>query len=125
MMKLSLRLLALLAVALPVAAHHSFSMFDMKQEMTLSGEIKDYQWTNPHIWVQLLVTGDDGKVVEWSLEGNSPSTLSRQGWSKRSIVAGDKVTITFHPLRDGQPGGSLMKIVREDGTVVGENQSGP
>lgn len=127
MKKTTLKILGagLLATALPALAHHSFSMFDMKQEMTLSGEVKEFQWTNPHIWVQFLVTDDEGKVVEWSLEGNSPSTLARAGWSKRSLVEGDKVTITFHPLRDGKPGGSLMKIVREDGTVVGENRSGP
>jgi hypothetical protein len=118
-------MMALAAVALPVAAHHSFSMFDMKKEMVISGEVKEFQWTNPHIWVQVLVPGEDGKVVEWSIEGNSPSTLSRTGWSKRSVTAGEKVSVTIHPLRDGQPGGSLVKIVREDGSVVGENKAGP
>ncbi len=109
-----------MAVGLPVAAHHSFSMFDMKKEITLQGEVRDFQWTNPHIWVQVLVKGPDGKVVEWSIEGNSPSTLSRQGWSKRSLKAGDQVTVVTHPLRDGQPGGSLVTVTLADGTVVGE-----
>jgi Family of unknown function (DUF6152) len=111
---------ATVALAVPAVAHHSFSMFDMQKEIVLTGEVKDFQWTNPHIWVQVLVKDAAGKTVEWSIEGNSPSTLSRQGWSKRSLKAGDTVTVTVHPLRDGQPGGSLMKIVLADGTVVGD-----
>jgi hypothetical protein len=111
---------ATVAVAVPAVAHHSFSMFDMQKEIVLTGEVKDFQWTNPHIWVQVLVKDAAGKTVEWSIEGNSPSTLSRQGWSKRSLKTGDTVTVTVHPLRDGQPGGSLMKIVLADGTVVGD-----
>jgi hypothetical protein len=118
------RIIALAAIAIvaavPAAAHHSFSMFDMQKEIVLTGEVKDFQWTNPHIWVQVMVKGADGKEVEWSIEGNSPSTLSRQGWSKRSLKTGDAVTVTVHPLRDGQPGGSLVKIVLADGTVIGD-----
>lgn len=125
MTKVILKLVALAVVALPVAAHHSFSMFDMKKDVVITGEVKEWQWTNPHVWLQVLVTGADGKVVEWSLEGNSPSTLGRTGWSKRSLKPGEKVTVTIHPLRDGQAGGSLVKVVREDGSVVGENKSGP
>ena len=110
--------LALLAIT-PALAHHSFSMFDLEKEITLVGEVKEFQWTNPHIWIQVLVAGDDGKVVEWSIEGNSPSTLSRQGWTKRSVKSGEKVTLVVHPLRDGQPGGSLVKVTLPDGKVVG------
>lgn len=111
--------LMMFSVAVPVAAHHSFSMFDMTKDVVLVGEVKEFQWTNPHIWVQLLVTDETGKTVEWSIEGNSPSSLSRQGWTKRSLAPGEKVTMTIHPLRDGQPGGSIVKIVRADGSLVG------
>jgi hypothetical protein len=111
---------AALLVGAPTLAHHSFSMFDMGKEIELKGSVREFQWTNPHIWVQVLVTGADGKTVEWSIEGNSPSTLSRQGWSKRSLVPGETVTMTVHPLRDGSPGGSVVKILRADGSVVGE-----
>ena len=107
-------------VALPAQAHHSFSMFDLAKESTIEGTVREFQWTNPHIWIQVLVAGADGKTVEWSIEGNSPSTLSRQGWSKRSLKPGDKVKIVMHPLRDGTTGGSLMKVQLADGTVVGD-----
>lgn len=101
-------------------AHHSFAMFDNAKEQTLEGTVKDFQWTNPHIWIQVLVTGEDGKTVEWSIEGNSPSTLSRQGWSKRSLKAGDAVTVVMHPLRDGTPGGSVVKVIGPDGQQIGD-----
>lgn len=107
-------------VALPALAHHSFSMFDLEKESTIEGTVREFQWTNPHIWIQVLVAGAEGKTVEWSIEGNSPSTLSRQGWSKRSLKPGDKVKIVMHPLRDGSPGGSVMKVQLADGTVVGD-----
>jgi hypothetical protein len=120
MKNLTVKWLCLAAlVATPTQAHHSFSMFDLGKDVTLVGEVKEFQWTNPHIWIQVLVTGADGKVMEWSIEGNSPSTLSRQGWTKRSVKAGEKVTLVVHPLRDGQPGGSLVKVTLPDGKVVG------
>jgi len=107
-------------LAAPVLAHHSFSMFDMQKEMTISGTVKEFQWTNPHAWVQILVKGEDGKVVEWSIEGNSPSVLARQGWTKRSLKTGDAVTVTIHPMRDGSTGGSIVKMLGADGKQIGD-----
>jgi hypothetical protein len=89
-------------------AHHSFAMFDNAKEQTLEGTIKDFQWTNPHIWIQVNVKGADGKLTEWSIEGGSPNGLKRSGWSKKSMNAGDKVVMKIHPLKDGTSGGSFM-----------------
>ena len=89
-------------------AHHSFAMFDNAKEQTLDGTIKDFQWTNPHIWIQVNVKGPDGKVTEWSIEGGSPNGLKRSGWTKKSMNAGDKVVMKIHPLKDGTSGGSFM-----------------
>ena len=102
--------LAAAGLALPVFAHHSFAMFDQTKEVTLDGTLKELQWTNPHIWIQVLVPDDTGKTVEWSVEGGSPNNLSRKGWSRNSMKAGDKVVITIHPLKNGENGGSLMKV---------------
>ena len=85
--------------------------FDNTKETTLNGTIKELQWTNPHIWIQVLVGDPAGKVIEWSIEGGSPNNLARKGWSRNSIKAGDKVAITIHPLKNGDNGGSLMKVV--------------
>ena len=117
----------LLAGALTLAgsaayAHHSFAMFDNTKETTLDGEVKDFQWTNPHIWIQVNVKGPDGKVTEWSIEGGSPNGLKRSGWTKKSLVAGDKIVMTIHPLKDGSAGGSFMKAT-VNGKPLGRSET--
>ncbi len=94
------------------AAHHSFAMFDQAQTKTLVGTVKQVQWTNPHIWVQVLVPDEKGGTPqEWSIEGGSPNGLSRQGWRRSTIKEGDAIEITIHPLKDGTNGGSMMKAM--------------
>ncbi len=101
-------------------AHHSFAMFDYATSKTLVGTVKEVQWTNPHIWVQVLVMDQkSGTPVEWSIEGGSPNALSRQGWRRSSIKAGDAIEVTIHPLKDGSNGGSLMKAM-VNGQLVGK-----
>jgi hypothetical protein len=102
-------------------AHHAFSMFDTQKELTLEGTVKEFQWTNPHSWVQLLVKDAAGKEVEWSIEGSSPNNLARFGWKRTSIKAGDRVQAVVHPLKDGTIGGSLVKIT-VNGQVVGSQK---
>lgn len=98
-------------VAAPVFAHHSFATFDDQKTVTLDGTVKEFQWSNPHSWIQIVVKDDSGNDVEWSVEGGSPSQLSRAGWKRKSLQAGDKATVVIHPLRDGTHGGSLVKAV--------------
>ena len=100
-----------LSLAASAQAHHSFAMFDNEKEQTIEGVVKEFQWTNPHIWVQVNVTGPDGKVTEYSIEGGSPNGLKRQGWSRDTMKAGDKIVLKMHPLKDGMPGGSFMSAV--------------
>jgi hypothetical protein len=101
-----------------VVAHHSFAMFDRAHEVTLGGVIRDFQWTNPHTWIQLLVTDASGAVVEWSLEGGSPSILSRGGWNRLSLKPGEKVSILINPLKSGEPGGSFLEVHKADGSIL-------
>jgi hypothetical protein len=114
-----------MALALPAAAHHSFAMFDSAKETTLQGTVKEFQWTNPHAWVQLLVAGPDGKTTEWSIECASPNGLKRQGWRGSSIKAGDRITVVIHPLKSGEPGGSLVILTLPDGTQLGRRGPPP
>jgi hypothetical protein len=102
--------LVLVVLAHAASAHHSFATFDQTKEMKLVGVIKEVQWTNPHIWVQLLVKDPAGRTVEWSIEGGSPNALSRQGWKRSSMHAGDAAEIVIHPLKDGTNGGSMMRV---------------
>jgi hypothetical protein len=99
-----------LLTAAPALAHHSFAMFDTSKEVTLSGTVKEFQWTNPHSWLQLNVPRD-GKAVEYSIELGSPNTMSRHGWRRGTFKPGDRVSVTINPMRDGSPGGSLVNAV--------------
>jgi hypothetical protein len=120
-MKLRLLILSccLAVLAGSAQAHHAFSMFDQGKTLELKGEIKEFQWTNPHIWVQLLVTQPDGSVVEWSIEGSSPNGLRRQGWRSDSLLPGMQVVLRTNPLKSGEAGGSLVNVTLADGTVLG------
>jgi hypothetical protein len=115
-MQVSKKMLALAgfaAVALaaaPAFAHHSFAMFDSTKNVTLEGTIKEFQWTNPHSWVQIVAKDASGKDVEYSIEGGSPNGLSRQGWKRTSLKPGDKAVLVMHPLKDGTAGGSLVTV---------------
>lgn len=111
-MKMRLAFAATLALAGASAwAHHSFAMFDNKTEMTLVGTVKEFQWTNPHSWVQLIVTDPNGNPVEWSIEGGSVAALSHQGWTPATFTPGEKVEVIIHPLKDGRAGGSLIRAI--------------
>jgi hypothetical protein len=111
------------STAVPIWAHHSFAMFDNEKEMTLEGTIKEFQWTNPHTWTQVMVKDAAGKEVEWSIEGGSPNSLARSGWKRTSIKPGDKATVVIHPLKNGEPGGSLIRIM-VNGQRVGTPRGG-
>jgi hypothetical protein len=112
-MRLSLPVLgigfALAALATtPAFAHHSVAAFDNQKSVTLVGTVKEFQWTNPHTWVQLMVKDASGKEVEWSIESSSPNSLGRQGWKRNSLKPGDQARIVVHPMKDGRPGGALV-----------------
>ena len=107
------------AVALAtVMAHHSTTMFDMQKTVELKSTVKEFQWTNPHTWTVVTVEGDTVTAGEYGLEGMSPNYLSRNGWTRRSLKFGDKVTLLVHPLKDGRKGGFLVSVTRADGTVL-------
>jgi len=99
------------------SAHHSFAMFDSSKQVTLVGTVKEFQWTNPHTWIQVNVP-TNGKVVEWSIEGGSPNGLARRGWKSSSLKAGDKVTLVINPMKDGSNGGSLKTVTTADGKTL-------
>jgi len=97
-------------------AHHSFTMFNNSAEMTISGTVKEFQWTNPHTFTFVDVAGADGKVETWGLEGMSPNYLGRRGWTKHTLNPGDKITVTIYPLKDGLKGGMFLRCKLADGT---------
>lgn len=114
----------LVASALPVAAHHSFAMFDMSKTQSWKGKVKEVQWTNPHVWVELTMT-EGGKPVSWSFEAAAVPVLKNAGWTKEMVKAGDEITIVGHPYKDGRTGGSIDNVILADGKKIGAGDAIP
>jgi hypothetical protein len=102
------------AAASPAPAHHSGAMFDDQKSVTLSGTVKEFQWTNPHCWIQMVVS-ENGKDVEWSVELGAPFEVFRTGLRPNSLKAGDRITVVIHPIRDGKRGGLYVSATGPDG----------
>ena len=103
-------------------AHHSRAMFDQTKQVTLVGTVKEFQWTNPHCWIQVLVpdpSNPSAEPVEWGIEMGAPVELMRKGWKPGSLNPGEKVTIVVNPLRDGQHGGLVVSVTGPDGRIIG------
>lgn len=111
---------AALMLAAPAFAHHSFAMFDYNKEVTITGELKDLQWTNPHIHIIVNVAGASG-AAEWDVEGGTPANLRKTGWSRDVVKPGEKISIVIHPMKNGSNGGMLVRAAKGDGTVIGAN----
>ena len=102
--------LASLALALPVAAHHSFAMFDFTKTMTVKGTVTEFRWTNPHVALLVQFDPKPGAAPElWSMELTSPGNLTRGGWTRHSFKPGYRIDLEFYPLRDGKHGGAFNK----------------
>jgi len=111
-----------LLVTRPAAAHHSAAMFDDAKVVELKGTIKEMQWKNPHVWIQVVVD-QDGKPTEWSLEAGSPNSLSRNGWRSNTFKAGDEVAVRLNPMKDGTPAGQFIGAkFQTDGKTIGRWQ---
>jgi hypothetical protein len=105
----------LCAAALPALAHHSFAVYDGTKTLSVKGTVKTFQWTNPHCVIWVMVQPADGSAPqEWSFETTSPGVLTRSGWTRHSINPGDRVSVEFHPLRDGSHGGGMSSVTLTD-----------
>ena len=108
----------LLLFGVEAGAHHSGAMFDSKKEVTVTGTVKEFQYSNPHSWLLVDVTGKDGKVTTWGFEAEGPSTLTRAGIRPSDFRPGTKIEIVGRPMRDGRPAASWVRATRlSDGKV--------
>jgi hypothetical protein len=94
-------------------------MFDQTKQVTISGTVTEFQWTNPHVYIEIDVTDETGAVKHWSVEMGSPSILMQGGWKHKDVKPGDKVTVKVNPLRDGRTGGLLVQITLPGGRMLG------
>ena len=116
-----MRLLAyiLFIGSLPLFGHHSFVMFDTTQQVSLTGSVTSFEWTNPHTYIEIDVPSETGQVKHWSIELGSPSILRSAGWNHTTLKAGDKVTLIVNPLKNGTAGGLLLQANLADGKKLG------
>lgn len=116
-------ILALLAGTTRLIAHHSFAMFDTTNPITISGVVTAFEWTNPHVYIEVDVP--EGQATKhWAIELGSPSILMRGGWKFNTIKKGDKITAVVSPLRNGEPGSLLNRVTLADGRVLGNGGPG-
>ena len=125
-MKIKAVVLAAMATAMfaiPASAHHSFAMFDAEKSVTIQGTVKEFQWTNPHAWIILMVNEQEGQPpAQWAIEMNGPTGLARDGWLPKTLTPGMQVKVVIHPLRDGNKGGQYLAVTLPDGTLMGNPQ---
>jgi len=106
-------------LAVQAEAHHSFAMFDHEKMISISGTVKEFEWTNPHSWIHLTAVDQaTGRNVDWSFEMGSVGQIAAQGWKADSIKPGDKITVDGHPLKDGSRGGQYRAVKFADGRVI-------
>ena len=111
--------IAVMLTAGSALAHHSFAMFDQSKSVTVQGTVKDFRWTNPHVFIQLLIKTEGGSEEEWSIEMTSPEHLARVGWRPGTLKPGDNVTLVIHPMHDDVKGGQYVSGTGPDGPLIG------
>ena len=118
MKKLILAALAgAMSLTLPASAHHSFAMFNQREIMTIEGVVTEFQWTNPHVFIEMDAQ-QQGQTVHWSIELNSPNNLRRRGWRRNSLTPGERITLRMNPLRDGRHGGLFLDLEKANGSTL-------
>jgi hypothetical protein len=115
----------LMTLSVPALAHHSFAMFDAEKTTVLEGTVKEFQWTNPHSWILMMVPDEKGETKQWAIEMGGPAGLARQGWVPKTLRPGMQVKAVIHPLRDGNAGGQFMAVTLPDGTLMGNPNAAP
>ncbi len=109
----------LLSIATSTFAHHSSAMFDKSTVRQVTATVVEFQWTNPHIWIQIDIENGEGDTQEWSIEGLGPNSLFRKGWRPNTFESGDIIEIKFYPMRDGSPAGGFIGAKFADGKTIG------
>ena len=118
-------LVGVVTLSVPLFAHHGTAAFQNEKKVTLKGTVSEWLWSNPHCLLSIDVKGDDGKVVHWVGETQNPVSMTNVGWSKAAIKAGDEVTFTILPVKNGMPLGRLVSVVLPSGKTLisGEGES--
>src|SRR3977135_3371297 len=120
--------LGLLLAVSPIRAHHAFAAeYDAKKQVRLEGVVTSMEWINPHAWIHIDVTGPDGKVTSWMVEGGSPNILLRRGFTKESLLPGTEITVEGYRAKNGENWANGSNITFKDGKrlFLGGSKPGP
>jgi uncharacterized protein DUF6152 len=117
--------LVLLTASVPLLAHHGAAQFDVGKKVTVKGTVVEWFWANPHCFLRFEAKGDDGQVVHWAVETQSGPNILPQGFTKQTFKAGDEVTVTLEPVKNGRPLGRLLRVVLADGSTLPFGASNP
>jgi uncharacterized protein DUF6152 len=102
-------------VSRPLLAHHGAATYDVEHPITLKGVVNNFEWTNPHLFIYLDVKDDNGGTEQWRVEGNSPNMLTRVGWRKEMIKAGDQITVNGAVAKNGSKVLRLLSLTLANG----------
>ena len=117
---------ALLLVSVPLLAHHGAAALDTGKEITLKGTVTEWIWSNPHCFLKFDASDSTGSVRNWAVETQSPTSMTPRGWSRTSFKAGDEVTVTIEPVKNGQPIGRILHVILPNGQkLIAANPTTP
>ena len=114
----SLAAVSAVAFVLPAWGHHSSIMYEPDETLSIEATVKEFNITNPHSWLYIIVTDENGQTNEWALESSSPASLFRRGWTRETLKPGEEISVTFRPMRDGSLGGELESVTLADGQTL-------
>jgi hypothetical protein len=116
-MRVAMAVAAVLAVAVPLGAHHGAASFDTGKELTLKGTVTEWIWSNPHCFLKFDVKDESG-TKSWMVETQNPTDMSRRGWARTSFKPGDPVTVTVEPMKGGLPVGRIRSVILANGQAL-------
>ena len=108
----------LLAVSVPLSAHHGNAAFEAGSNVTVKGTVTEWYWANPHCFLKFDVKDDKGSVVHWVAETSNPADMVNRGWAKQSLKPGEEVTVTMQVVKGGNPIGRVQQIVLANGRIL-------
>lgn len=116
-----------ISISVPVLAHHGNAAYDNDKTQVVKGVVTEWVWANPHCWLKFDEKDDSGNVKHWIVEASNPPDMTRNGWAKNSFKAGDEVTVTLIPAKNGEPIGRFRgtkSVVTADGRVFSSGAGG-
>jgi Family of unknown function (DUF6152) len=107
--------LGLIAVSIPAMAHHGAAAYDTAKKITVKATVTEWFWANPHCFLKFDAKDDKGNIQHWATETSNPADMVNLGWSKDTFKPGDEVTVTFTPVKNGNPVGRVDQVVLANG----------